>query len=220
MNKRDWLAERERSIYKSLDYQGGFSDGYREGFNRALEQLRDLMHQAINHIPNHYTIVAESMGGYIMRTVSLEMAEKLREVGLRWEPKAFDKFSHKGFRLPVWYVQDGEVIVKMALIHEGKKWIGQTFTEKIPIKECIWLPTLSDLLEWLEGQGYVVNIVQEYVFNDAKPHYCCNIWEKGIDKLGEYWREAGEFKADTREDAAAKAVLWVLEQEAASMGRR
>mgnify|MGYP000850942243 CR=1 FL=1 len=49
MPKRDW----------EQDYRRGFYDGFREGYNCALEQLRDLMYQAINCIPNHYTIIAD-----------------------------------------------------------------------------------------------------------------------------------------------------------------
>lgn len=47
MTERDW----------QVVYQQGFYDGFREGYNCALERLRDLMYQAINCIPNHYTII-------------------------------------------------------------------------------------------------------------------------------------------------------------------
>ncbi len=40
-------------------YQRGYYDGLREGYKRALEQLQDLLHQAVNCIPKNYTIVVE-----------------------------------------------------------------------------------------------------------------------------------------------------------------
>jgi hypothetical protein len=47
------------AVDKSFDYQRGFSDGFRKGYSRAIELFQDLIHRAVNCIPNHYTIVAD-----------------------------------------------------------------------------------------------------------------------------------------------------------------
>ncbi len=130
-----------------------------------------------------------------MRTVSLEMAKKLKEAGLQHQIVYGD-----------WYLAwlpTEETYLQKPVLYD--------YTAYGPYEEDIWLPTLSDLLEWLEGRGYVVDITQPLIFEKDSPYFICDIWEKST--ISEYWEHVGTFEANSREDAAAKAVLWVLEQE-------
>jgi len=71
-------------------------------------------------------------------------------------------------------------------------------------EKCLWLPTLPDLLEWLEERGFT------WVLTRTSRCDCKFILlEKGKGVAG--IRE--DFWADTSEDTAAKAVEWVLERE-------
>jgi hypothetical protein len=75
-----------------------------------------------------------------------------------------------------------------------------------PYEEDIWLPTLPDLLEWLEGREYKYTISFFETVKGLKPFI--RIW-KPENIIG----DTNAFYADTPEDAVAKAVLGVLEQE-------
>ncbi len=125
-----------------------------------------------------------------MRTVSLEMARKLKEAGLEWDWEIGDWYC-------VYDVVTGNV-VKVYLADENfslGNYLPEHFTR-------VWLPTLSDLLEWLEGRGYGWELYHTGAIK---------IFQPGLIE----W-----FNGKSIEDAAAKAVLWVLEQEATNMGRR
>lgn len=133
-----------------------------------------------------------------MRTVSYEMAKKLKDAGLRWEPKIGD-----------FHLQDNETEIRICqYIPPNKEELAD---------RCLWLPTLSDLLEWLEGRGYWWSI-HTMAWEDWTIKYLIVIYEKDIST--EYFTEAHRIISDTPEKATAEAVLWVLEQEATNMGRR
>lgn len=128
-----------------------------------------------------------------MRTVSVEMARKLKKAGLRWKPKIGD-----------FHLQDNETEIRICqYIPPNKEELAE---------RCLWLPSLSDLLEWLEEWGYYSTLYVS-VCNGQKNCRCELHW---VDTIT--YEECGtidvDFVADSRVDAAAKAVLWVLEQEA------
>ncbi len=144
-------------------------------------------------------------GGRSMRTVSVEMARKLKEAGLEWKPKPLDNFVHNGCEMYVWHF-DGEMVVcKLPLLYFGHRWDG---TERLGLDECVWLPSLSDLMAWLEERGWCLNI----------GYNCCSRGLKYCDikpVASDNFDAIKELTSGTWEDSAAKAVLWVLEQEAA-----
>lgn len=128
--------------------------------------------------------------------VSVDMARRLKGAGLRWEPKLGD--------WAVWQKDIGLVDIELSngivRINHGSGYTYET------VEKCLWFPTLSDLLGWLEGRvnrltggnGYWWNAYQ-----DAN-----NKWRYSLTLS-----EGPQFHAETPEDAAAKAVLWVLENE-------
>ncbi|MGB9660684.1 MAG: hypothetical protein ACPL5F_01535 [Moorellaceae bacterium] len=128
-----------------------------------------------------------------MRTVSLEMAKKLKEAGLQWEPTEGDVFVALGDQNDVL----AYTITPPRVIYMDKE-------------RNLWLPTLSDLLEWLEGRGYYVDMYAEKW--GSKRIYGCELGRP--DSIMDAVCLVAEFTGDSYEDVAAKAVLWVLEQKA------
>lgn len=141
-----------------------------------------------------------------MRTVSLELAKKLKEAGLQWEPKEGDVFSDQYDNVDRVFAVTAKDNCGDFILFSNEDWkgIGKGIHCKY-LKRYFWLPTLADLLEWLEGRGYSYQLYDNYPCSEK------------IIRL--YGREPGDLvclvrlSAATNEDAAAKAVLWVLEQE-------
>ncbi|MBO8168172.1 MAG: hypothetical protein H0Z35_03170 [Thermoanaerobacteraceae bacterium] len=77
-----------------------------------------------------------------MRMVSVDMARRLKGAGLRWEPKLGD--------WAVWQKDIGLVDIELSngivRINHGSGYTYET------VEKCLWFPTLSDLLGWLEGR--------------------------------------------------------------------
>lgn len=164
------------------------------------------------------------------KTVSLEMAKALKEAGLKWEPKKGDAFTNGGVLANI-HIISGESNFCEEL--GGKMWFyggqlcsrdgGHFLNEttcycmnemgfkmdqlevfRVASKQKMtWLPTLSDLLDWLESKGYIPELL--YSFDGF---YNCILQIK-TDKRLRQIVGVDDF-AGTREDAAAKAVLWVL----------
>lgn len=120
----------------------------------------------------------------------LSTAQKLKSAGLVWEPKEGD-----------WY----------SLIVCGTEEIkGPNLVNTIPFGTfcnvvVVWLPSLSQLLAEIEARGYRCDL------------FCCSgvkVVEvyKGIPIDGVY-DEFEVCEANTAEEAAGQAVLWILEQE-------
>lgn len=119
--------------------------------------------------------------------ISLEMAKQLKEAGLGWEPKIAD--FH-------WQEDESEMRIVQYTPEKNKELA----------KKCIWRPRLDQLLEEIEKRGYCVDIVQ------FRSMYECLLWE--FDKKILNWvpleELAHENSADTRENATAKVLLWIL----------
>jgi len=74
------------------------------------------------------------------------------------------------------------------------------------VKNKIWLPRLDQLLAEIERRGFRWDIGNLGCFGDHD--VCIGLFD---------WEDRtyikGQFYADTPEDAAAQALLWLLEQE-------
>lgn len=133
-----------------------------------------------------------------MRTVSLELARKLKEAGLQHQITYGD-----------WYLAwlpTEEIYLQKPVLYD--------YTACGPYEEDIWLPTLADLLEWLEWRGYEWTMYTTEYSDDGinyKRGYAFQLEQTCLTE---------PFVANTYEDTAAQAILWVLEQEAATMGQR
>ncbi|HBX22647.1 MAG TPA: hypothetical protein DEF34_03265 [Desulfotomaculum sp.] len=115
--------------------------------------------------------------------LSLKLAQKLKAAGLEWEPK-------KGDWLLIYTDGEKRYLKEPVLYDNGAC---------LPWEEDCWLPRLDQLFAEIEARGYAVEV-----------HFTVNrVWvlKKGINDIPRV------FDSDTAEDAAARALLWILEQK-------
>lgn len=125
--------------------------------------------------------------------ISLTLAEKLKNTGLRWEQKPLDQFYRP--------ILGGGHIVSYRLLHLFDAIDSNTI--EIP-KEATWLPRLDQLLAEIEQRGYSYNVYDNYPISE----YRIRLYDRETDRYHDrIW------KAGTPQDAAAKALLWILEEE-------
>jgi hypothetical protein len=119
--------------------------------------------------------------------ISLELAEKLKDAGLKWEPKEGD-----------WFYLDAKHN-KPHLIYgrEGKAYFADAIKEY-----CYMAPSLSQLLAEIEGRGYEWSIGK-----------VGNLYLIGVKEVSPIRVIPKTLRADTPEDAAAGALIWILERE-------
>jgi len=137
--------------------------------------------------------------------LSLETAKRLKDAGLKWEPQygdimtsMYDGFKDNSYVLDEYLVIDKEFIedypaLKPDELKEFRKW-------------AIFLPRLDQLLDEIEGRGYVWKLRSR-----ADGKYFVALFGKNDENylVQRYWAEA-----DSPEEAAAAALIWILEQEA------
>lgn len=111
--------------------------------------------------------------------ISLELAKKLKEAGLEWEPQRGD-----------WYYfgDDGELhLLRVATPR--------------PVPEVVYFaPRLDQLLAEIEGRGYGWKLEKFHAYNLRRMQ---------IYKINDL---LGCFEADSPEEAAAEALLWIYER--------
>jgi hypothetical protein len=127
--------------------------------------------------------------------ISLEKAKKLKEAGLKWEPKTGDWF----------YRKDG-VIGIVIDVSGGDWWAvfppdGKEYAYSI----AIFLPRLDQLLGEIEKQGFIWVLDVSATNGNKVIGYAMNI-ATSLD-----WEDEEEFRSDSPEEAAASALLWILE---------
>lgn len=129
-----------------------------------------------------------------MRTVSYKMAQKLYDkVDLDWDWKIGDRYCIRN--------ELTDEIIATDIVDKNFSF-GNPCPEYYTL---IWMPTLSDLLEWLEEHGYIATIGPALIVNGRVRKYECTI--TSIQNFhGKF------FHANTREDTVAKAVLWILKE--------
>jgi len=116
--------------------------------------------------------------------ISLELAKKLKNAGLRWEPKNGDFFTTPGTNL----IQCAITPIRNI----------EYATSKV-----VWLPRLDQLLAEIEKRGYVYDL-HFSVLSGIRCYWCV------LKQDDCCWYAKS---ADTPEDAAGQALLWILEQE-------
>lgn len=123
--------------------------------------------------------------------LTLDLARKLRDAGLVWEPKQYDFL-----RLTV---MDKGLTICLTDDYSVKAY--QKEEPNFRKKHRLWLPSLSQLLAEIEGRGYEYR--QEYKKAYGLNDYHCLISEKGKDKYFGWG-------ADTHEEATGLALLHIL----------
>jgi len=128
--------------------------------------------------------------------ISLEKAKALKEAGLRWEPKRFDLFTDGTKTWEVLEVYTGEGDIRWIRGIGGWVTYGKNFT---------FLPRLDQLLGEIEKRGWEYACYSKWegkynieVYKTDRPH---NIFIRH------------KTDADTPEDAAAEALLWIMKEE-------
>ena len=122
--------------------------------------------------------------------ISLEMAQRLKTAGLKWEPKFGDYYI-----IPAVF---DEGILQMMDIRQVMSYQKNPEEWEESINSFVFAPRLDQLLAEIEKRGYTwsLELTDEgkYVINIFKgaQGVCCKI-------------------ADSPEEAAAEALSWVLE---------
>ena len=76
---------------------------------------------------------------------------------------------------------------------------------KYHLSELVWLPSLSQLLAEIEKQGFIWVLDVSATNGNKVIGYAMNI-ATSLD-----WEDEEEFRSDSPEEAAASALLWILE---------
>lgn len=115
--------------------------------------------------------------------ISRELAEKLQSAGLVWEPKIITEEN-----IGDWYVIEGQ--------NEPQLLSGRDFHIAAYKNKLTWLPSLGQLLDKLRKRSEFVKIT--WLVIDEQ--WCCVIDDRR------------QFTADTPEDAAGHALLWIIKR--------
>ncbi len=115
--------------------------------------------------------------------LSIEIAKKLKDAGLKWDPKLRD---------PFYYREDDDW--EMDVLNKQDMQEATSEVDEY-IADWVFAPRLDQTLAYMEEQGYKVESTQDtcYIFHPEK---------------SSYWRE---FLAENRINAAAEALLYILE---------
>ena len=120
--------------------------------------------------------------------LSLELAKRLKELGLEWEPQRGDQYRELLYK-------------RLTQIYDADP------KNEYRIKDSVWLPRLDQLLAEIEKRGYAWELSVDEA--DKPPYAIC--FFSTPREIGQKW-----FTADSPEEAAAKALIWILEQEGAN----
>ena len=128
--------------------------------------------------------------------LSLELVKRLKELGLEWEPQRGDwYYNHHG------YVSG--TTTTLDLLNEVTVLI-QSIARDYANRTVCFVPRLDQLLAEIEGRGYGWKLEKFHAYNLRRMQ---------IYKINDL---LGCFEADSPEEAAAKALIWILEQEGAN----
>ena len=127
--------------------------------------------------------------------LSLELVKRLKELGLGWEPQEGDFLYYHT------YGEESELgVISDSDMGEHR----EESLDNIYTGEWIFAPRLDQLLAEIEGRGYGWKLEKFHAYNLRRMQ---------IYKINDL---LGCFEADSPEEAAAKALIWILEQEGAN----
>lgn len=124
--------------------------------------------------------------------ISLELAKKLKEAGLEWEPQIGDMFYFKTFK--DWGIDAINSEDVNNNLDETRDFIEEGF--------WILAPRLDQLLAEIERRGYWWSIE-----NGLAEYLCFFVKQDGKKFIKQ------SFWANSPEEATAQALLWILESE-------
>lgn len=126
--------------------------------------------------------------------ISLELSKQLKSAGLEWRPKegdfVYDDFGGLGV-----IAREDEQFWFLSPSYTRTTCIGYDY------HECeAWAPRLDQLLTEIEARGY------KEVYSGPGE---CTIYFAEEPYRKTFWADK---HSDSREDAAAKALLWILKE--------
>lgn len=128
--------------------------------------------------------------------LSLELAKRLKELGLEWEPQRGDwYYNHHG------YVSG--TTTTLDLLNEVTVLI-QSISRDYANRTVHFAPRLDQLLAEIEKRGYAWKLEKFHAYNLRRME---------IYKVNDL---LGCFEDNSPEEAAAQALIWILEQEGAN----
>jgi len=133
-----------------------------------------------------------------MSHVSLELARKLKEAGLRWEPKICDLYYSPD-------APNGWENIPIRVLHENYELLKQEQKEK----GILWAPRLDQLLAEIEAQRYQWSL--HYIADFNRYHVFLKILKNNLP-MEDFLRIDYDVYADTPEDTTGQALLWILER--------
>ena len=126
----------------------------------------------------------------------IEIFERLKDAGLVWEPKAKDVYWDGRAEVVIFDVNKYNIIGNFV----GNGGII-TPRRKEFLDKMVFAPRLDQLLAEIERRGYWFSLARE----SEGHNYSVMLWQAG--------GRIGIFYAATPEEAAAQALLWILEKE-------
>jgi hypothetical protein len=157
--------------------------------------------------------------------ISLELAKKLKDAGLRWEPQMGDFMYNNDIIDCLDFADMSFAAGYEDLTHQGDVGFIPRLDQLLAeIEKRGWE---TDLQFFNNGTGWFCEVAKTVQFRHNKPRPKLTINNKDGTKTeveplstcpgwGDYGekRMNKEFAADSPEEAAALALLWILEQEA------
>lgn len=125
--------------------------------------------------------------------ISLELAKRLKGLGLKWEPQEGDRI----------YKSKNEIATMCkgcGMFHYGtlETYLETWKNAYIMDKRYVWIPRLDQLLAEIEKRGYKWGLLYEGQISVSK---------------GTNYKT---FDANSPEEATAQALIWILEQKQAT----
>lgn len=118
--------------------------------------------------------------------ISLDMAKKLKDAGLKWEPNRGDWYYSYHDRL--------YCLGETGYLH-GEEWA------KVREDIMVFAPRLDQLLAEIEKRGYRAESDGPYPGAEELQYSCVIRKNSNALKIG---------TGDTRDEAAAQALIWIL----------
>jgi len=139
--------------------------------------------------------------------VSLEMARKLKEAGLTWEPRQGDRFGLADREMDdrVFVINDMAAMVEMlqgfpaVMFHGTPEWA----LDYVFLGDVIWLPE----------EGHLRQRLQRALDGTATPEFDL-LYADGVYTCRLVWQgEALAFRASDAAEAYAQALMYVMSKE-------
>jgi len=119
--------------------------------------------------------------------ISYDKAKQLKELGLTWNPKIGDWYKADYWPIPTLFTID--------TTRMDNEEICRRFERISKDEKTVWLPSLKQMLDEIEKYQYTFSLVGEKITLFKKLNLVV------------------QFECESREDAVADALIWILQKE-------